>query len=155
MYNSEPDVLISRSVCWTTGLVLEPLPTGAWAFLAVTVAVVTKTLTFAAAFSAFNNDVIWLIVVSFFFAKVRSRPQSRLLPILERMASSHSACSAAVPWGAWCRIFSACQPAITLWQCALPIAKVLSGAGNKHILAEGATNTLLARVQLEDLCGCL
>lgn len=52
------------------GLVLEPLPTGAWAFLAVTVAIFTKTLTFAAAFSAFCNDVIWLIVVSFFFAKV-------------------------------------------------------------------------------------
>lgn len=55
----------------TTGLVLEPLPVGAWAFLGVTVAVATKTLTFAQAFTAFTNDVIWLIVVSFFFAKAR------------------------------------------------------------------------------------
>ncbi len=43
---------------------------GAWAFLAVTTAIATKTLTFAAAFCAFTNDVIWLIVVSFFFARV-------------------------------------------------------------------------------------
>lgn len=56
--------------CVQPGLVLEPLPTGAWAFLSVTAAVFTKTLTFGQAFSAFCNDVIWLIVVSFFFAKV-------------------------------------------------------------------------------------
>jgi hypothetical protein len=48
-----------------TGLVLSPLPVGAWAFLGLTVAVVTKTLTFAAAFGAFTNDVIWLIVISY------------------------------------------------------------------------------------------
>ncbi len=115
----------------TAGLVLEPLPVGAWAMLAVTTAVATKTLTFAQvgagsrllavgsssvcrrlamggaaalcwrssgrcdlppwmpavdvhllqhlplsqAFSAFTNDVIWLIVVSFFFARV-SREQA-------------------------------------------------------------------------------
>ena len=53
------------------GLVLEPLPTGAWAFLAVTVTIFTKTLSFQQAFIAFQNDVIWLIVVSFFFAAVR------------------------------------------------------------------------------------
>ena len=44
-------------------------PVGAWAFLAITTAVATQTLPFAAAFSAFTNDVIWLIVVSFFFAR--------------------------------------------------------------------------------------
>lgn len=42
---------------------------GAWAFLGLTVAIVTKTLTFTAAFSAFTNEVIWLIVISFFFAR--------------------------------------------------------------------------------------
>ncbi|CAM8952560.1 unnamed protein product [Rhodiola kirilowii] len=51
------------------GLVLSPLPVGAWAFLALTVTVVTKTLTFSAAFSAFTHEVIWLIVISFFFAR--------------------------------------------------------------------------------------
>ena len=52
------------------GLVLDPLPVGAWAFIAVTATLATKTLTFAQAFSAMTNEVIWLIVVSFFFAKV-------------------------------------------------------------------------------------
>jgi DASS family divalent anion:Na+ symporter len=52
-----------------TGLVLEPLPVGAWAFLGLTAAIATKVLTFGAAFSAFTSDVIWLIVISFFFAK--------------------------------------------------------------------------------------
>eukprot|EP00897_Mesotaenium_endlicherianum_P008240 jgi/Mesen1/7444/ME000389S06784 len=52
-----------------TGLVLSPLPVGAWAFLGLTTAVLTRTLTFAAAFSAFTNEVIWLIVISFFFAR--------------------------------------------------------------------------------------
>ena len=50
------------------GLVLEPLPVGAWAFSCLTFTVVSKTLPFAAAFAAFTSDVIWLIVISFFFA---------------------------------------------------------------------------------------
>ncbi|PNX55510.1 dicarboxylate transporter chloroplastic-like, partial [Trifolium pratense] len=50
-------------------LVLSPLPVGAWAFLGLTTSVVTKTLTFTDAFSAFTNEVIWLIVISFFFAR--------------------------------------------------------------------------------------
>lgn len=51
------------------GLVLEPLPTGAVAFLSLTTAVFSNTLTFAQATSAMTSEVIWLIVVSFFFAK--------------------------------------------------------------------------------------
>ena len=51
------------------GLVLDPLPVGAWAFLAITVTVATGTLTFSEAFLSTNNEVIWLIVCSFFFAK--------------------------------------------------------------------------------------
>lgn len=51
------------------GLVLSPLPVGAWAFLGLTASVVTKTLAFSTAFSAFTNEVIWLIVISFFFAR--------------------------------------------------------------------------------------
>lgn len=61
--------LLSIFVTTILGLVLDPLPVGAWAFLAVTTTVATKTLTFAQAFSAMTNEVIWLIVVSFFFAK--------------------------------------------------------------------------------------
>ncbi|CAK9164669.1 unnamed protein product [Ilex paraguariensis] len=51
------------------GLVLSPLPVGAWAFLGLTTSVLTKTLTFSTAFGAFTNEVIWLIVISFFFAR--------------------------------------------------------------------------------------
>jgi di/tricarboxylate transporter len=51
------------------GLVLQPIPVGAWAFVMLTFTVATKTLPFLTAFAAFQNEVIWLIVVSFFFAK--------------------------------------------------------------------------------------
>ncbi|GAB4853241.1 cytochrome P450-dit2 [Ancistrocladus abbreviatus] len=51
------------------GLVLSPLPVGAWALLGLTTSIVTKTLPFTTAFSAFTNEVIWLIVISFFFAR--------------------------------------------------------------------------------------
>ncbi|KAK9065116.1 hypothetical protein SSX86_016499 [Deinandra increscens subsp. villosa] len=51
------------------GLILGPLPVGAWAFVCLTVSVVSKTLPFKDAFAAFTNEVIWLIVVSFFFSR--------------------------------------------------------------------------------------
>ncbi|CAM6116585.1 unnamed protein product [Calypogeia fissa] len=51
------------------GLVLAPLPVGAWAFVGLTVTVLTKTLSFSAAFGAFTSEVLWLIVISFFFAR--------------------------------------------------------------------------------------
>ncbi|KAJ9564653.1 hypothetical protein OSB04_000619 [Centaurea solstitialis] len=51
------------------GLILGPLPVGAWAFICLTASVITKTLSFAAAFAAFTNEVIWLIVASFFFSR--------------------------------------------------------------------------------------
>ncbi|KAI0495512.1 hypothetical protein KFK09_021813 [Dendrobium nobile] len=51
------------------GLVLSPLPVGAWAFICLTVSVITRTVSFSAAFGAFTNEVIWLIVISFFFAR--------------------------------------------------------------------------------------
>ncbi|PKI63358.1 hypothetical protein CRG98_016246, partial [Punica granatum] len=38
------------------GLVLSPLPVGAWAFLGLTASIVTKTLAFSTAFSAFTNE---------------------------------------------------------------------------------------------------
>jgi len=61
--------LLSIFLSTISGLVLSPLPVGAWALLGLTAAVVTKTLTFQAAFSAMTNDVIWLIVFAFFFAR--------------------------------------------------------------------------------------
>lgn len=61
--------LLSIFLSTIAGLVLSPLPVGAWAFLGLTTSVLTKTLTFSTAFSAFTNEVIWLIVISFFFAR--------------------------------------------------------------------------------------
>ncbi|XP_002525819.3 dicarboxylate transporter 2.1, chloroplastic [Ricinus communis] len=61
--------LLAIFISTIAGLVLNPLPVGAWAFLGLTTSIVTKTLTFSTAFSAFTNEVIWLIVISFFFAR--------------------------------------------------------------------------------------
>ncbi|KAK9165768.1 hypothetical protein Scep_000959 [Stephania cephalantha] len=61
--------LLSIFAATNVGLVLSPLPIGAWAFVALTASVVTKTLTFAEAFSGFTSDVIWLIVISNFLAR--------------------------------------------------------------------------------------
>ncbi|XP_057491989.1 dicarboxylate transporter 2.1, chloroplastic-like [Actinidia eriantha] len=61
--------LLAIFLTTVAGLVLSPLPVGAWAFVCLTVTVLTKTLTFAAAFKAFTNEVIWLIVASFFFSR--------------------------------------------------------------------------------------
>jgi di/tricarboxylate transporter len=58
--------LLSIFISTIAGLVLSPLPVGAWAFLSLTASVVTKTLSFSCAISAFTNEVIWLIVISFF-----------------------------------------------------------------------------------------
>lgn len=61
--------LLSIFLSTIAGLVLSPLPVGAWAFIGLTTSIVTKTLSFSAAFSAFTSEVIWLIVISFFFAR--------------------------------------------------------------------------------------
>ncbi|KAM0053559.1 putative solute carrier family 13 [Helianthus debilis subsp. tardiflorus] len=51
------------------GLILGPLPVGAWAFVSLMITVITKTLTVKDALSGFTNDIIWLIVLSFFFSR--------------------------------------------------------------------------------------
>ncbi|KAL2504536.1 Dicarboxylate transporter 2.1 [Abeliophyllum distichum] len=50
--------LLSIFLTTISGLILSPLPVGAWAFTCLTLTVITKTLTFSAAFSAFTNE--WL-----------------------------------------------------------------------------------------------
>ena len=61
--------LLSIFVTTVLGLVLNPLPVGAVAILSLTACLATNTLGFEQAFGALTNQVIWLIVVSFFFAK--------------------------------------------------------------------------------------
>jgi len=58
--------IFSATIC---GLVLKPLPVGAWAFGAMTVSLLTKTLTFDQALSSVSNQVVWLILVTAFFAR--------------------------------------------------------------------------------------
>ncbi|KAI3784434.1 hypothetical protein L1987_43533 [Smallanthus sonchifolius] len=41
------------------GLILGPLPVGAWAFVCLMISVLTKTLPFEDVFAAFTNEVIW------------------------------------------------------------------------------------------------
>lgn len=50
--------LLAIFLSTVAGLVLSPLPVGAWAFIGLTASILTKTLSFAAAFSAFTNEVI-------------------------------------------------------------------------------------------------
>ncbi|WIA38713.1 hypothetical protein OEZ86_002013 [Tetradesmus obliquus] len=61
--------LLALFVTMVSGLVLAPLPTGAWAFLGATAGLLTHTLTFEQMFAAANNTVMWLVVVSFFLAR--------------------------------------------------------------------------------------
>ncbi|MCD7447997.1 hypothetical protein HAX54_036817 [Datura stramonium] len=59
-FSSQPSLVWSSS----------PLPVGAWAFLGLTTSSSDpRLLTFQSAFGAFTNEVIWLIVISFFFAR--------------------------------------------------------------------------------------
>ena len=53
------------------GLVLEPLPVGAWAMCCLCALLTTKAVTFEQAMSGLTSDSIWLIVIAFFFAKVK------------------------------------------------------------------------------------
>ena len=61
--------LLAIFIATIAGLVLEPLPTGGVCFLALTTAVISKTLSFKEAFGAFTNEVIWLIVLAVFFSR--------------------------------------------------------------------------------------
>jgi len=50
-------------------LIIKPLPMGAVAMIALMIAVLTKTMTMEQAFTAFNSDVVWLVVFALFIAK--------------------------------------------------------------------------------------
>ncbi|GAB4823509.1 hypothetical protein N2152v2_010555 [Parachlorella kessleri] len=50
------------------GIITQPLPLGAVAMLGLGATMVTKTLTFAAAFSAFASEIPWLIAIAFWLS---------------------------------------------------------------------------------------
>ncbi|KAM5584555.1 dicarboxylate transporter 1, chloroplastic [Rosa sericea] len=61
--------LLAIFLATIVGIITQPLPLGAVALLGLGAAVLTKTLTFAAAFSAFGDPIPWLIALAFFFAR--------------------------------------------------------------------------------------
>ncbi|KAI3449961.1 hypothetical protein Pfo_006626 [Paulownia fortunei] len=61
--------LLSIFLATIVGIITQPLPLGAVALMGLGTCVLTKTLTFAAAFSAFGDPIPWLIALAFFFAR--------------------------------------------------------------------------------------
>jgi len=51
------------------GIITKPLPMSAIAVLGVTLITATRTLTIDEALSGFSHNIVWLIVLAFFFAK--------------------------------------------------------------------------------------
>ncbi|GAX76217.1 hypothetical protein CEUSTIGMA_g3661.t1 [Chlamydomonas eustigma] len=62
-------MLFSIFCTTVAGLVLEPLPVGAWALCCMTGLLLSGSLPFHVAMSGITNESIWLIVIAFFFAK--------------------------------------------------------------------------------------
>lgn len=61
--------LLAIFVATILGFILQPLPIGGVAFIAITLAIMTKTLKVDQALGGFSNSTIWLIVSAFLFAK--------------------------------------------------------------------------------------
>ena len=60
--------LLSIFVATIIGFILQPLPIGAVAFIALSIAGLTKTLTPAEALNGFGQSIMWLIISAFLFA---------------------------------------------------------------------------------------
>jgi len=61
--------LLAVFVATIAAFILQPMPIGASAVMGVTIVVMTGVLKPAEALQGFSNDVIWLIVAAFMFAK--------------------------------------------------------------------------------------
>lgn len=60
--------LLSIFLATIAGIITTPLPLGAVAMLGLGASMMTGTLTFAAAFSAFANEIPWLIAIAFWLS---------------------------------------------------------------------------------------
>lgn len=60
--------LLSIFLATIAGIITTPLPLGAVAMLGLGASMMTNTLTFAAAFSAFANEIPWLIAIAFWLS---------------------------------------------------------------------------------------
>lgn len=56
-------------VATVIAVILKPLPMGVIGVLALTLSIVTDTLTMADAFSGFANEIVWLVVFAFFISR--------------------------------------------------------------------------------------
>ena len=61
--------LLTLFITTIVTVVVKPMPVGTIALVALTLTIVTKTLTPAAALKGFSDDVIWLVVLALFIAK--------------------------------------------------------------------------------------
>ncbi|GBG71516.1 hypothetical protein CBR_g8933 [Chara braunii] len=61
--------LLAIFLATIVGIITQPLPLGAVALMGLGASVLTRTLSFAAAFSAFGDPIPWLIALAFFFAR--------------------------------------------------------------------------------------
>ena len=83
--------LLILFVAALSGLVLQPAPMGVVFLLAITVAALTGILTPAQALAGYSNNILWLIVVAFMFARafVKTALGRRLaLLTIQRIGSS-------------------------------------------------------------------
>ena len=60
--------LLAVFVATMAGIILRPMPMGALAFVSVSFAVLSGTLTIAEATAGFGSTVVWLVVAAFFIA---------------------------------------------------------------------------------------
>ncbi|MYD69627.1 MAG: anion permease [Acidobacteria bacterium] len=60
--------LLAIFVATMVGIVMRPMPMGALAFVSVSFAVLSGTLTIGEATAGFGNTVVWLVVAAFFIA---------------------------------------------------------------------------------------
>ncbi len=61
--------LLALFITTIVTVVIKPMPVGTIALVALTLTIVTNTLTPAAAFKGFSDQVIWLVVLALFIAK--------------------------------------------------------------------------------------
>ncbi|CAJ1379713.1 unnamed protein product [Effrenium voratum] len=61
--------ILALFVATVAGIVTQPLPAPGVAFCALAVGLLTKTLTFQEGVAAFTDEVLWLVLLAFFFTK--------------------------------------------------------------------------------------
>ena len=84
--------LLAVFVATMTGIILRPMPMGALAFVSVSFAVLSGTLTIAEATAGFGSTVVWLVVAAFFIATafVKTGFGTRIAYHFMRLLGKHS-----------------------------------------------------------------